>query len=498
MANWLGMADLIGSSFGAGFQRGTEQGLNQVEREKELALRQKLAIEQAVKQQEALNKYQGGLLADYMNNSLKQGTDYQDIANNRVQLEQMQNANPINTGKSTLLNTNAMNNAVANAFNTGTSRNNVGTTQDMQGLINQIYSNNQGNNADYRLANGSNVFNNAVAQAYNDSLNTRDNIYSQGVSPLNVPQETLDRYSGYANNPFQDVNVYLNNPATKEQQQLMDLARQGNVFAINEIQNQMKPTEMQIGTRQVFDPNTNLTRQQTYMYGVDKDGNYQEQVVNENITGKDWTPYKAEQERMLAQNKQQYDYNQWQAELKAKYDLLNKEYQYKQKLEKMKQEGKGGTGGKDELSEVILPANQFNEVMALNPNLSLQSREMLNNVNRSGDGGMVEFLAKYIEADPVNLSTIKKKNYWWEDDYKADLEKAKQNNKNIQYARQYLKDKYNYDPFLPKAVNLLQQSGITAQQNKDGSYTLINQDGETYTAKQDELVNNYLSDMGMQ
>lgn len=88
-------------------------------------------------------------------------------------------------------------------------------------------------------------------------------------------------YSDYAINPASDYDDFVESPLTHKEKRISDLARTGNIHAINDMYDELYPQyNWNLRTRQIPSQDSKTMTVQEILSGYDKDGNYKENIIN--------------------------------------------------------------------------------------------------------------------------------------------------------------------------------------------------------------------------
>lgn len=88
-------------------------------------------------------------------------------------------------------------------------------------------------------------------------------------------------YTDYAINPASDYDDFIESPLTHKEKRISDLARTGNMHAINDMYDELYPQyNWNLRTRQIPSQDSKTMTVQEILSGYDKDGNYEEKIIN--------------------------------------------------------------------------------------------------------------------------------------------------------------------------------------------------------------------------
>ncbi len=88
-------------------------------------------------------------------------------------------------------------------------------------------------------------------------------------------------YTDYAINPASDYDDFIESPLTHKEKRISDLARTGNIHAINDMYDELYPQyNWNLRTRQIPSQDSKTMTVQEILSGYDKDGNYEEKIIN--------------------------------------------------------------------------------------------------------------------------------------------------------------------------------------------------------------------------
>lgn len=278
--------------------------------------------------------------------------------------------------------------------------------------------------------------------------NTMTNNMQEAEKQLLENKSAIGSLMNYLENPLQDYN-----------RTLYDMAMNGNNYATQEIKDILYPEyNWQIKDREVFDPETQTYRTITDVVGTDKYGNTKNKNLYNYVSGQDYTldKYKTELEK-----------------------------------ERIKQAGKGSGSGTDEKS--ILSAEDKNALdIVYKENLDKQPElvKITADMRKTGDSALIEEIMRYGGASPVPLPN--RKDYYFQSSYDIDTKKAQQYNARVNAARQYLLNKYGYDPYISFAndgIEQIRNSGGDVYEDNQGNYIVVNADGVEQVVTLEDLIN---------
>lgn len=131
----------------------------------------------------------------------------------------------------------------------------------------------------------------------NRKKDTAGKILGDSISKLGTQQADTQGQLDTTNTELGKIQNYLNMPLSEEDKRLYDLAMSGNTYATQQIKDMLFPQyDWQILRQDRFDPATQRYYEDTKLVGTDSKGNYITKNIGSNITGEDYTKYKADRE----------------------------------------------------------------------------------------------------------------------------------------------------------------------------------------------------------